>query len=187
MGATQAMTAQRNILTLCTAEGSDALTTNTLCTDIARGGTDNPGNSRVAACLDNPFLDNFEGHSCETVLGGADARARAQANLSRFCFDGTPGTIIYIELCTDALKTSQFCSATEAGSDPFHAYCDDVATIDDVGGARALFCDEPANASDSRCAAYTTCNTNPFGSDCFAEDNIYGNNRDSALTDCTAS
>ncbi|MCA8836173.1 MAG: hypothetical protein K8953_13915, partial [Proteobacteria bacterium] len=165
LGATQAMTAQRNILTLCTAEGSDALTTNTLCTDIARGGTDNAGNSRVAACLDNPFLETHTGVTCETVLGGADARARAQANLSRFCFDGTPGTMIYTELCTDALKTSQFCSGTAAGSNPFHAYCEDVVGIDEaLVGERALFCAETANASDLRCAAYTTCNTNPFGS-----------------------
>ena len=115
LGATQAMTAQRNILTLCTAEGSDNFRTNTLCTDIARDGSENAGNLRVEACLDNPFLETHAGVTCEITLGGAATRARAQANLSRFCFDGTPGTMIYTELCTDALKTSQFCSWHSGG------------------------------------------------------------------------
>ena len=181
LGATQATTAQSNILTLCTAEGSDSFRTNTLCTDIARDGSENTGNLRVEACLDNPFLETHTGVTCEITLGGADARARAQANLSRVCFSDTPDTTF----CTPELKTSQFCSATAAGADPFHAYCEDVANIDAADtGVRALFCAEPANASDARCATQTTCVANPFASDCLAEGNIYADNRDRAIAAC---
>ena len=181
LGATQATTAQSNILTLCTAEGSDSFRTNTLCTDIARDGSENTGNLRVEACLDNPFLETHTGVTCEITLGGADARARAQANLSRVCFSDTPDTTF----CTPELKTSQFCSATAAGADPFHAYCEDVANIDAADtGVRALFCDEPANASDARCATQTTCVANPFASDCLADGNIYADNRDRAIAAC---
>ena len=130
LGATQAMTAQSNLLTLCTAADSDALATNTLCTDIARGGSDNLVNSRVEACLNNPFLETHTGVTCETVLGGADARARAQANLIALCTgadaDGANA------LCTIAKDTEEDTEGTAALTvalrdclaDPFSTGCD---------------------------------------------------------------
>ena len=172
--AEQAETAQDNIIALCTTADSDNFNTNSVCTTIPAG--------NVKTCLDNPFTATVAGTiDCEMSLGDSDAVARAQANLNALCFGDTPDTA----LCTPELKTSQFCSATAAGADPFHAYCEDVANIDAADtGVRALFCDEPANASDTRCATQTTCVANPFASDCLAEGNIYADNRDRAIAAC---
>ena len=174
LGMEQAATAQMNIRELCTTADSDNFRTNTVCTNIPAG--------NVRTCLDNPFTATVAGTiDCEMSLGDSDAVARAQANLNALCFGDTPDTA----LCTPELKTSQFCSATAAGADPFHAYCEDVANIDAADtGVRALFCDEPANASDTRCATQTTCVANPFASDCLAEGNIYADNRDRAIAAC---
>ena len=174
LGMEQAATAQMNIRELCTTADSDNFRTNTVCTNIPAG--------NVRTCLDNPFTATVAGTiDCEMSLGDSDAVARAQANLNALCFGDTPDTA----LCTPELKTSQFCSATAAGADPFHAYCEDVANIDAADtGVRALFCDEPANASDTRCATQTTCVANPFASDCLADGNIYADNRDRAIAAC---
>ena len=174
LGMEQATTAQMNIRELCTTADSDNFRTNTVCTNIPAG--------NVRTCLDNPFTATVAGTiDCEMSLGDSDAVARAQANLNALCFGDTPDTA----LCTPELKTSQFCSATAAGADPFHAYCEDVANIDAADtGVRALFCDEPANASDTRCATQTTCVANPFASDCLADGNIYADNRDRAIAAC---
>ena len=165
-------TAQSNVIALCTTADSDNFRTNGLCTGLS-------GN--VKTCLDNPFTATVAGTiDCEMSLGDSDAVARAQANLNALCFGDSPTA-----LCTADLKTSQFCSATAAGANPFHAYCEDVVGIDEaLVGERALFCAEPANASDARCATQTTCVANPFASDCLADGNIYADNRDRAIAAC---
>ena len=180
LGATQAMKAQSNVLALCTAADSDNFATNSICTRIASPGSAGDANGNLKTCLNNPFTAGTmllgATTTCETVLGGTEALMRAQANLNTLCLGDS---LTSNPLCTDALKMSQFCTAT---ADPFNVNCDAVDGID--AGARATFC--TTNAGDSRCTTHTTCNANPFASDCLAEGNLYGDNRASALVDCTA-
>ena len=131
LGATHLMTAQSNVLALCTAEGSDALTTNRLCTDIARGGTDNNGNRNVKTCLNNPFtvgtmLLGATTTNCETVLGGTDAVTRAQANLIALCTGAdADGANALCTIAKDTVLTAALTVALKAClADPFRTGCD---------------------------------------------------------------
>ena len=105
LGATQAETAQNNLITLCTGAGADG--TNALCLTASATAT-------VATCLENPFTTG-----CDTTLG-----TKAQADAARDNF---------IELCTGdgAVGTNPRCTIGEVDSllrsclrDPFVVDCD---------------------------------------------------------------
>ncbi|MCA8834396.1 MAG: hypothetical protein K8953_04850, partial [Proteobacteria bacterium] len=151
LGATQATTAKDNVIALCMT--GDALTTNTICTEIPAGTTKD--------CISDPF-----GATCETDLG-TSTQATAQNNIISLC-------------ASDAITTNGFCMGLTGDvktclDDPFTA---DVTSGINCGTTLstavrdnlqsdliALCTGADANGANARCttaATMTTCLTNPF-------------------------
>ncbi len=179
LGATQAMTARSNVISLCTL-GNPASHLNSLCSTLKNS-------SDAGKCIRDPFTPNADnGINCETILGTtvlATLQNEADAYCSRAGDDFLPANCVNLVDNVICIGTN-----TNPRTNPFDARCEFVANIDTpTTGVRAMFCGLGTNSDDIAACTDTvraTCLATPFASECYATGNPYDLHRAQAIEAC---